>query len=65
MVTYGITLVPLAEQIRVANAEVMVPFYADDIALDGPVGRNAHQLKLLMGHGLDRGYFPEPDKSIH
>eukprot|EP00957_Ditylum_brightwellii_P044679 3387409-Ditylum_brightwellii.AAC.1 len=65
MVTYGITLVPLAEQIRAADAEVMVPFYADNITLDGPVGRNACQLKLLMEHGPDRGYFPEPDKSIH
>eukprot|EP00957_Ditylum_brightwellii_P183965 14013249-Ditylum_brightwellii.AAC.1 len=54
MVTYGITLVPLAEQIQAANAEVMAPFYANDIALDGPVGRNAHQLKLLMEHGPDR-----------
>eukprot|EP00957_Ditylum_brightwellii_P059953 4551817-Ditylum_brightwellii.AAC.1 len=50
MVTYGITLVLLAEQIRAADAEVMAPFYADDVALDGLVGRNACQLKLLVEH---------------
>eukprot|EP00957_Ditylum_brightwellii_P000567 44131-Ditylum_brightwellii.AAC.1 len=44
---------------------VLAPFYVDDVVLDGPAVSNALQLSILVMHGPDFGYFPEPDKSIH
>ena len=35
MLLYGITLAPLAEEIRVVYPGILSPFYADDAALDG------------------------------
>ena len=64
MVLYGITLVPLAEELRLANPGILSPFYAYDAAFGGLARRSAHILKLLMKRGPDRGYFPEPSKSL-
>ena len=62
MVLYGITLVPLAEELRAADPGLLFPFYADDAAFDGSARRSAQLLKLLMRRGTDRGYFPDPTK---
>ena len=35
MVLYGITLVPLSEELRAADSGLLSPFYADDAAFDG------------------------------
>ena len=35
MVLYGITLVPLAEDLRAADLGILSLFYADDAAFDG------------------------------
>eukprot|EP00957_Ditylum_brightwellii_P177007 13483971-Ditylum_brightwellii.AAC.1 len=43
----------------------MAPLYADYVALDWPAAQNAKLLRLLGVKGPDRGYFPEPEKSIH
>ena len=45
---------------------LMVPKYrkTDDGAFDGSARRSAQLLKLLMKRGPDRGYFPEPAKSL-
>ena len=40
------------------------PFYEDDAAFDGLERRSAQLLNLLMKRGPDRGYFPEPAKSL-
>ena len=64
MVLYGITLAPLVEDPRAADPGLLSPFYADDVAFDGSEQRNAQLLKLLMERGPDRGYFPEPAKSL-
>ena len=64
MVLYGITLVPLAEKLRAADLGLLLPFYADDAAFDGLARRIAQLLNLMMKRGPDRGYFPEPAKSI-
>ena len=55
MVLYGISLVPLVEDIRYAYPTLLDPFYADDVAFDGSVRRSAAQLRLLMDQGLDKG----------
>ena len=64
MFLYGITLIPLVEEIRAADLGLLSPFYADDAAFEGSAQRSAQLLKLLMKRGPDQGYFPEPAKSI-
>ena len=64
MVLYGITLVPLAEDLRAADPGILSPFYVDDAAFDGSARHSVQLLKLLMNRGPDRGYFPEPAKSL-
>ena len=64
MVLYGITLVPLSEELRAADPGILLPFYADDAAFDGLAQRSAQLLKLLMRRGPDRGYFSGPAKSL-
>ena len=64
MVLYGITLVPLANESRTVNPGLLSPFYADYAAFDVSAQQSAHFLKLLMDWGQDRGYFPEPAKSL-
>ena len=64
MVLYGITLVPLEEELRDADPTLLSPFYTDDPPFDGLTRRSASQLKLLMGRGPERGYFTEPSKSL-
>ena len=64
MVLYGITLTPLAEELRAADPGLLSPFYADDADFDGSARRNAQLLKMLMRRGPDRGYLPEPAKSL-
>ena len=39
MVLHGITLAPLAEELRAADTGILSPFYADDAAFDGSARR--------------------------
>ena len=64
MVLYGIILVPLAKELRVAEPGMLSLFYAYDAMFDGLAQRSAHILKLLMKRGVDWGYFPKPGKSL-
>ena len=64
MVLYGITFVPLAEELQAADPGLLSPFYADDATFNGSAQRIALQLNMLMKRGPDRGYFPEPAKSL-
>ena len=64
MVLYGITLIPLVEDLRAADPGLLSPFYADDAAFDGSARCSAQLLKMLMKRGLDQRYFPESAKSL-
>ena len=64
MVLYGITLSPLAEELRAEDSGLLSLFYLDDAEFDGSEIRGAQILKLSMERGPDRGYFPNPDKSL-
>ena len=64
MVLYGITLFPLAEELREADSGLLPLFYADDAAFDGSEQRSAQLLKLLMKRWHDRVYFTKPAKSL-
>ena len=59
-----LTLVSLVEELRVADLGILSPFYADDAVFDGSARHSAQLLKMLMKRGPDRGYFPEPSKSL-
>ena len=60
MVLYGITLIPLAEELRAADSGLLPPFYADDADFEGLARRSAQLLKILMKRGPERGYFLKP-----
>ena len=60
MVLNGITLVPLAEELREADLGLLLPFYADDVVFNGFAQHSAQLLKLLIKRGPDQGYFPDP-----
>ena len=64
MVLHGITLVPLAEELREADLGLLPLFYADDAAFDGSEQCSAQLLKLLMKRWPDRVYFTKPAKSL-
>ena len=64
VVLYGITLVPLAEELQKADTGLLSPFYADNTAFDRSASRSAQLLKLLMEGGADRRYLPDPSKSL-
>ena len=60
MFLYGITLIPLAKEFKVADPGILSPFYANDSAFDGSAQQSAQLLKLLTKRGTGRGYFTEP-----
>ena len=64
MVLYGITLVPLADELRAADPGLLSSFYANDAAFDGSARCSAQLLNLLMKRGPEQGYFPKPAKSL-
>ena len=61
---YGITLVPLAEELRDADPTLLSPFYVNNVAFYGLVRWCAAQVLLLMEQGPDKDYFPELSKNI-
>ena len=64
MVLYGITLVPLAEDLRDADPTLLSPFYYNYAAFYGSERRIMEQLRLLVHRGTYWGYFPKQAKSV-
>ena len=64
IVLYGITLIPLAEELKAVDLGLLYPFYAEDAAFDGLARQSAQLLKLLMERGAYRKYFPKPSTSL-
>ena len=56
---YGITLIPLVEELQAADPGLITPFYSDDVEFNGLALSSAQLLKLLMERGPDWGYFTE------
>ena len=48
MVLYGITLIPLADELRAADPGLLSPYYAHNAAFDGSARRSAQLLNLLV-----------------
>ena len=63
-VLYGITLVPLSKDLRAADPGVLSSFYTDDAAFNSSTQKSVQLVKVLMKRGLERGYLPEPAKSL-
>ena len=57
MVLHKITLAPLDEEIRAADSGLLSPFYADDVALNGPERRSSQILKILIERGRTGGIY--------
>eukprot|EP00957_Ditylum_brightwellii_P008520 646279-Ditylum_brightwellii.AAC.1 len=57
MISYRITLVPLAEELSEQEDEVLPPFYVDYFSMDRPARANARLIRHVMERGPDRGYF--------
>ena len=64
MVLYGITLVPLAEDLRDVDPTFLSLFNADDASFYGSVRQSVAQTHLHMEQRPDWGYFPNPSKLI-
>ena len=64
MVLYGITLVPLAEELRDVDTTFLSSFFSDDTNFYGLTSRSAAQLQVLMERGPDRVYFLDLDNSL-
>ena len=64
MVLYGITLVPLAEEICEDDIRLINPFYKDDVDFDESIWWSAQILKLLLERGADQGHLIKLAKSI-
>ena len=64
MLLYGLTMVPVAKRLHTEVPSVVQPWYADDAAMSGPCSHVATAMRLLEKIGPQRGYYPEPAKSI-
>ena len=64
MILYGITLVPLPEELWAADPGILTPFYANDTDFGRSERKSAHLLKILVDRVWDWWYFPEPSKSL-
>ena len=65
MALYGIALLPLAEKLKEALPDAIVPWFADDAAAVGNAVDCASVLDFLMAKGPTYGYYPEPKKTIY
>ena len=62
MVLYGITLVPLTEELQMSDPVLLAPLYANNELLYGSARHSAQLLYLLLEWVGKRGYFPDPSK---
>ena len=60
MVIYGITLIPIYEDIWDTETRLLNPFYADNVEFDRSERRGVHLIKQLLEQGKHWGYLPEP-----
>jgi hypothetical protein len=64
MVLYGLALVPLAMRLREYAPALPQAWYANDFVMAGPCSIIKPPVATLEQLGPERGYFPEPAKSI-
>ena len=64
MFAYGIGVFPLIRELRNAHPRVTQPWYADDAGAGGTFQQILEHFRDLQASVPDRGYYPEPTKSI-
>ena len=64
MVLYGITLVPLEEEIHVADPALLATFYADNAAFYGSAYQSAWLLTLLLKWDQVWVCYPDTSNSL-
>ena len=64
MISYVIRVLPLIRELRGAHPRATQPYYTDDAGAGGEFTNILEHLRDLQARGLDRGYYPEPTKSI-
>ena len=62
MVIYGITLVPLVEDLQAVDPGILTPFYTEDTVFDGLVRCSTQLLNIILERVPKRGYFPNTAK---
>ena len=65
MLIYGISLMPLCEELAEEFPEILALWFADDEGHVGSARLNALCLAYLVRHGPKYGYYPKPEKSFH
>ena len=64
MITYGIGVLPIIQDIRDVDPFVTQPWYADDAGAGGTFEQILSHFRDLQARGPPWGYFLEPTKSI-
>ena len=64
MIAYDIGVLPLIRELRNAHPWVTQPWYANDAGAGGTFQQIQGHFQDLQARGPDRGYYPEPTKSI-
>ena len=60
MITYGIGVLPLIQELRDAHPHVTQPWYADDAGAGGNFGKILAHFRYLQARGPTRVYLPVP-----
>ena len=64
MIAYGIGVLPLIRDLRIAYPLIMQPWYADDTGAGGEFCDIMAHFRDLQLRGTAWGYYPYPTKSI-
>lgn len=64
MVACGIEVLPLIKRLKLTYPDVTHPKYADNSRALHTFNNYERYFNSLKRHGLDRGYYPDPTKSI-
>ena len=64
MVLYGLAVTPLTKHLRTTVPDLLIPAYADDLAMAGPAQAIGTAMTELQSVGPLRGYYPEPVRAF-
>ena len=64
MIAYGIGVLPLTRELWDSHPQVTQSWYADDVVGGGKFQQILEHFRDLQARGPDRGYYPDPTKSI-
>ena len=65
MVLYGLSIIPLSKAMRNEEPGLLQTWYAINVAMQGLARLNTNILRDLMVKVPHRGFFMDPEKSLH